>query len=129
MFFNRAMNYGSLGAVIGHEILHSFDDRGKWGTQFNRSKIFSSSDTFKLICFVGRRTNKFGNLAQWWTEHVISTYEKKAQCFIDQYNNLTVVTSDSNHTYTVGTTYKIRNFLHTSNLQLQVSFPEDIYYC
>ncbi|KAK7601863.1 hypothetical protein V9T40_009304 [Parthenolecanium corni] len=88
-----AMNYGSLGAVIGHEILHSFDDRG-------------------------RRTDKYGNLAQWWTEHVISTYEKKTQCFIDQYSNLTVFTSDTNQTYSVNGVYTLgENIADNSGLR------------
>ncbi|XP_065201148.1 neprilysin-4-like isoform X2 [Planococcus citri] len=60
-----SMNYGSIGAVIGHEILHSFDD-------------------------TGRLTDKYGNLAQWWSEDVIVTYENKTQCFIDQYSKFVV---------------------------------------
>ncbi|XP_046994653.1 neprilysin-4-like [Schistocerca americana] len=64
-FFSKgrieALNYGSIGVVIGHEITHGFDD-------------------------VGRQSDKYGNLAQWWTEATIQTYIKKSQCFMDQYD-------------------------------------------
>lgn len=94
------MNYGSLGAVIGHEILHSFDDRGKFRYTI-RPEDFIQKTLLKRNYFAGRQTDKYGNLAQWWTQDVISTYEKKTQCFIDQYSNLTVHISDTNKTYTV----------------------------
>ncbi|PSN30408.1 Neprilysin-11 [Blattella germanica] len=63
-FFSKrrpeALNYGSIGVVIGHEITHGFDD-------------------------MGRMSDKYGNLAQWWSKATIDTYLKKAQCFIEQY--------------------------------------------
>ncbi|KAJ9588255.1 hypothetical protein L9F63_018419, partial [Diploptera punctata] len=63
-FFSKrrpeALNYGSVGVVIGHEITHGFDD-------------------------MGRMSDKYGNLAQWWSEETIDTYLKKAHCFIEQY--------------------------------------------
>nr|CAD7407056.1 unnamed protein product [Timema cristinae] len=68
--FYRALNYGSIGVVIGHEITHGFDD-------------------------MGRQTDKYGNLAQWWTSSTTDTYLKKAQCFIDQYNSYRVPELDS----------------------------------
>ncbi|CAH0390816.1 unnamed protein product [Bemisia tabaci] len=58
----QALNYGSIGVVIGHEIMHGFDD-------------------------MGRLNDKYGNLAQWWSEATIQTYLQKAQCFVDQYNS------------------------------------------
>ncbi|XP_046389979.1 neprilysin-4-like [Ischnura elegans] len=61
----QALNYGSIGVVIGHEITHGFDD-------------------------MGRQSDLHGNLAQWWSQSTIETYLKKAQCFIDQYGSYRV---------------------------------------
>lgn len=64
-FFNLkaddAANYGGIGAVIGHEISHGFDDKG--------SK------------FDGK-----GNLRNWWTEEDRAEFEKRAQGLIEQFN-------------------------------------------
>ncbi|MEE9465741.1 MAG: M13-type metalloendopeptidase [Candidatus Neomarinimicrobiota bacterium] len=64
-FFNfeadDAVNYGGIGAVIGHEITHGFDDRG-------------------------RKYDGDGNLRDWWTEEDGNEFEKRAQVVIDQYN-------------------------------------------
>ncbi|MBW8507019.1 M13 family peptidase, partial [Salmonella enterica] len=51
--------------VIGHEITHGFDDRG-------------------------RQFDKDGNLIQWWDDHVIEKFKERAQCIIKQYGNFTV---------------------------------------
>jgi endothelin-converting enzyme/putative endopeptidase len=55
-----AINYGAIGAVIGHEMTHGFDDQG-------------------------RRFAANGNLEDWWTEDDAANFEAKAKCFIDQY--------------------------------------------
>ena len=33
----------------------------------------------------GRQSDKYGNLAQWWSRATIDTYLEKAQCFVQQY--------------------------------------------
>ena len=58
---DEAINYGGIGAVIGHEISHGFDDNG--------SK------------YDGR-----GNLNNWWTEEDKKQFEERAQRLVDQYN-------------------------------------------
>ncbi|CAB3998527.1 endothelin-converting enzyme homolog isoform X2, partial [Paramuricea clavata] len=58
----RALNYGSIGAVVGHEITHGFDDNG-------------------------RRFNKFGNLIKWWSNHSIEAFKNKTECLIQQYSD------------------------------------------
>jgi endothelin-converting enzyme/putative endopeptidase len=64
-FFNLeaddAVNYGAIGAVIGHEISHGFDDSGSR--------------------FDGR-----GNLRNWWTENDRSEFEKRAGRLVAQYD-------------------------------------------
>jgi len=60
-----AVNYGSIGMVIGHEITHSFDDQG--------SK------------FDGR-----GNRATWWTARDRTHFTKKAKVLVKQFNGYTV---------------------------------------
>ena len=55
-----AVNYGGIGAVIGHELTHGFDDQG--------SK------------FAGD-----GNLTNWWTEQDKAEFEKRTACLKDEY--------------------------------------------
>ncbi|XP_077508956.1 neprilysin-2-like isoform X2 [Amblyomma americanum] len=59
------MNYGAIGFVIGHEITHGFDDRG-------------------------RQFDKDGNNVNWWEHETDQRFRERAQCIIDQYGNYTV---------------------------------------
>ena len=61
-----AMNFGGIGAVIGHELTHGFDDQG---SQFDAK----------------------GNLSDWWTEDDKKEFEKRTQCVADQYSGYTAV--------------------------------------
>ena len=63
-----AVNYGGLGAVIGHEMSHGFDDQGR---QFDAK----------------------GNLRDWWTQEDASKYKASAQKIVDQFNGYTVLDS------------------------------------
>ena len=64
-FFNMAaddaVNYGAIGAVIGHEIGHGFDDKG------------SQSD--------GQ-----GNLRNWWTADDLARFKAKTDMLVKQYD-------------------------------------------
>ncbi|EPB78565.1 peptidase family M13 [Ancylostoma ceylanicum] len=61
----KALNYGGIGAVIGHEITHGFDDEG-------------------------RQFDSIGNLREWWDSTVKKRFEERAQCFINQYGKIEV---------------------------------------
>ncbi|MET0188208.1 MAG: M13-type metalloendopeptidase, partial [Pseudonocardia sediminis] len=58
-----AANYGGIGAVIGHEIGHGFDDQGS-------------------------RYDGDGNLTDWWEAGDRKEFETRAQALIDQYSAL-----------------------------------------
>ncbi|HEV2197102.1 MAG TPA: M13 family metallopeptidase [Candidatus Acidoferrum sp.] len=60
-----AVNYGGMGAVIGHEITHGFDDHG--------SK------------FDGK-----GNLKDWWTPEDLKNFNARAKCVSDQFDGYVV---------------------------------------
>ncbi|WP_025156177.1 M13 family metallopeptidase [Leifsonia aquatica] len=60
---DAAANYGAIGAVIGHEIGHGFDDQG--------SKFDGD-----------------GRLEDWWTEADRAAFEKRTGSLIEQYNAL-----------------------------------------
>ncbi|CAF4857091.1 unnamed protein product [Pieris macdunnoughi] len=57
-----SLNYGSLGAVLGHEITHGFDN-------------------------FGRQFDKNGNLIPWWSNDTIRSFVNMTQCFVDQYSS------------------------------------------
>lgn len=61
MVFFSALDYGRIGAIIGHEITHGFDNKG-------------------------RLYNDLGNLGQLWSESTTEKYQKKTECFKDQYS-------------------------------------------
>ncbi|XP_049869437.1 neprilysin-4-like isoform X2 [Pectinophora gossypiella] len=63
--FPRSLNYGGIGVVIGHEITHGFDDKGR---------LFDCD----------------GNLHRWWSDSAIEAFHRRAQCLIDQYGQYIV---------------------------------------
>lgn len=73
-----AINYGAMGAVIGHEITHGFDDQGR---QFDAD----------------------GNIKDWWTPEDTKKFNERAKVIIDQFNNYAPVdTFKINGTLTEG---------------------------
>jgi putative endopeptidase len=65
-----AINYGAIGAVIGHEMTHGFDDQG-------------------------RQYDKDGNLKDWWTAGDATKFKDKAKKVTDLYNGFTLL--DNQH--------------------------------
>jgi len=61
-----AVNYGGIGAVIGHEMTHGFDDQG-------------------------RQYDADGNLHDWWTAEDAKKFEQKANVVVKQFNEYTVL--------------------------------------
>ncbi|KAG5837000.1 hypothetical protein ANANG_G00234600, partial [Anguilla anguilla] len=75
--FPQSLNYGGIGAIIGHELTHGYDD---WGGQYDRH----------------------GNLKQWWTEESFRKFQKRAECIIKLYDNFTVYNLKVNGRLTLG---------------------------
>ena len=65
---DAAVNYGGIGAVIGHEISHAFDDSGA-------------------------RFDADGNLKNWWTEEDKKEFEKRGNQLAEFYSNIEVLDS------------------------------------
>jgi putative endopeptidase len=61
-----AENYGHIGAIVGHELTHGFDDQGR---QFDGN----------------------GNLADWWTPEDGKKFDEKADCEVKEYGSFTAV--------------------------------------
>lgn len=73
-----AVNYGAIGVVIGHEMTHGFDDKGRF-------------------------YDKDGNLNTWWTEEDNEKFNAKAEVLVNQFNEYTVLDSaKANGKYTLG---------------------------
>lgn len=65
---DAAVNYGGIGAVIGHEISHAFDDSGA-------------------------RFDANGNLHNWWTEKDLENFSKRGNALAEYYSNIEVLDS------------------------------------
>jgi putative endopeptidase len=60
-----ALNYGGMGAVIGHELTHGFDDQG-------------------------RKFDAQGNLKDWWTADDAKNFQERADCVSKQFDSFVV---------------------------------------
>ena len=69
-FFDKTaddgVNYGGIGAVIGHELTHGFDDQG---SQFDAK----------------------GNFNSWWTKEDRAEFDKRTSCLADEYSKFAAV--------------------------------------
>ncbi|WP_260706424.1 M13 family metallopeptidase [Edaphobacter flagellatus] len=69
-FYDRsqddAVNYGHIGAVIGHELTHGFDDEG-------------------------RKFDAKGNLRDWWTAEDAKKFETRTDCLVNEYGSFVAV--------------------------------------
>jgi putative endopeptidase len=63
---DSSVNFGAIGAVIGHELTHGFDDAG---SQFDAQ----------------------GNLHNWWTAKDREQFDSKESCFVNEYDNFVAV--------------------------------------
>ena len=61
-----ATNYGHIGAVIGHELTHGFDDEG-------------------------RKFDGKGNLSEWWAPADVKNFETRTNCLANEYSGFTAV--------------------------------------
>jgi len=59
-------NYAISGSIIGHELTHAFDDKGR---------LFDAEGHYK----------------NWWTDNDDKEFKEYSQCFIDEYNSFKVV--------------------------------------
>lgn len=61
-----AVNYGAIGVVIGHEMTHGFDDKGR---------LYDAE----------------GNLNNWWSEKDAAKFKERSQVLVDRFNNFVVI--------------------------------------
>ncbi|KAI1753827.1 peptidase family M13 [Xylaria castorea] len=59
------VSYGAFASVAGHELSHAFDNSG-------------------------RHYDENGNYTDWWTNRTVEEFNKRADCFVNQYNNFTI---------------------------------------
>ncbi|XP_042336186.1 endothelin-converting enzyme 1 isoform X2 [Sceloporus undulatus] len=73
----KALNFGGIGVVVGHELTHAFDDQG-------------------------REYDKDGNLRPWWKNSSVEAFKKQTECMVEQYGNYTVNGEAINGKHTLG---------------------------
>ncbi|MEQ3663577.1 M13 family metallopeptidase [Olleya sp.] len=96
-----AVNYGGIGAVIGHEISHSFDDSGS-------------------------RYDKDGNLNNWWTDEDLKQFEGLGKALADQYSSIEVLPETNiNGAFTLGENIGDLGGVLVAYDALQMSFEQD----
>ncbi len=65
MYLFRAVNYGTAGTLMGHEMSHGYDDQGK-------------------------RFDKHGAMRDWWNNETTIRFQERARCFVEQYSRLPI---------------------------------------
>ncbi|ETV91671.1 hypothetical protein H310_13748 [Aphanomyces invadans] len=74
---DAAMNFGAIGAVIGHEMTHGFDDQG-------------------------RKFDARGNMTEWWTPADVEAFNARTKVVVDQFNGYKILGKSVNGQMTLG---------------------------
>ncbi|KAI5459009.1 hypothetical protein BGZ63DRAFT_455861 [Mariannaea sp. PMI_226] len=69
--------YGGMGSVVGHELTHGFDNTGR---------LFDAT----------------GNMTTWWDNSTIEAFNKRAECFVEQYNKYTITAPNGTQVHVNG---------------------------
>ncbi|XP_060098593.1 endothelin-converting enzyme 2 [Heteronotia binoei] len=73
----KALNFGGIGVVMGHELTHAFDDQG-------------------------REYDKEGNLRPWWQNSSLEAFKNRTECMTEQYGKFLVNGEHVNGKQTLG---------------------------
>ncbi|CAL8363196.1 unnamed protein product [Merluccius merluccius] len=73
----KALNFGGIGVVMGHELTHAFDDQG-------------------------REYDQEGNLRPWWQNASLQSFQQRTECMVEQYSRYTVNGEKVNGRQTLG---------------------------
>ncbi|XP_069583050.1 endothelin-converting enzyme 2 isoform X1 [Ranitomeya imitator] len=73
----KALNFGGIGVVMGHELTHAFDDQG-------------------------REYDEEGNLRPWWQNSSLEAFKNRTECMVSQYNAYNVNGEKVNGRQTLG---------------------------
>ncbi|KAJ6653843.1 hypothetical protein lerEdw1_008640 [Lerista edwardsae] len=73
----KALNFGGIGVVMGHELTHAFDDQG-------------------------REYDKEGNLRPWWQNSSLEAFKNRTECMVEQYSKYMVNKEHVNGKQTLG---------------------------
>ncbi|CAM5164164.1 unnamed protein product, partial [Natator depressus] len=73
----KALNFGGIGVVMGHELTHAFDDQG-------------------------REYDKEGNLRPWWQNSSLEAFKNRTECMMEQYSKYMVNGEHVNGKQTLG---------------------------
>lgn len=74
------MNYGVIGMILGHEITHGYDNKGR---------LHDGYGINTLNCSKFKRFSK-GNVREWWDKTTYLNFQKKKECFINQYGSIKI---------------------------------------
>ncbi|KAM6434597.1 endothelin-converting enzyme 1 isoform 1-T1 [Liasis olivaceus] len=75
--YPKALNFGGIGVVVGHELTHAFDDQG-------------------------REYDKDGNLRPWWKNSSVDAFKQHTECLVEQYGNYSINGEAVNGKHTLG---------------------------
>ncbi|XP_023678299.1 endothelin-converting enzyme 2b isoform X1 [Paramormyrops kingsleyae] len=73
----KALNFGGIGVVMGHELTHAFDDQG-------------------------REYDKDGTLRPWWQNSSVEAFKNRTECMVDQYSQYAINGEHINGRQTLG---------------------------
>jgi predicted metalloendopeptidase len=91
----RALSYGAIGHVLGHELTHGFDDTGTWFICNIYFILWNICDRFNSPSLVGRTFNLIGKKVLFketgWSNVSDRNFKKEEKCLVKQFSGYKVL--------------------------------------